>query len=131
LSDQTARNISRLADQRRWLALEQIAEIDRLQKEIGHFRRLGTLRLSSLEDWNSGKQLAEFAPSPGQNAKFSLLRRMIETGGPIRIVPSDPLSENQSQINGIIHEVGHQSLSVEDSKENDHYGTTMWRYYKD
>ena len=23
------------------------------------------------------------------------------------------------------------SLSVEDSKENDHYGTTIWRYYKD
>jgi len=112
LSDQTARNISRLADQRRWLALEQIAEIDRLQKEIGHFRRLGTLRLSSLEDWNSGKQLAEFVPSPGQNAKFSLLQRMIETGGPIRIVPSDPQSDNQSQINGIIHEVGQQSLSI-------------------
>lgn len=92
--------------------MEQTAEIDRLQKEIGHFRRLGTLRLTSLEDWHSGRQLAEFVPSPGQNAKFALLHRLLEAGSPIRIVPSGLECNRETEINGIIHEVGHQSLSV-------------------
>lgn len=89
-----------------------MAEIDRLQKESGHFRRLGSLRLLSLEDWHSGKQLAEFAPPPSQNAKFNLLQRMVDPGTPIRIIPSDPQIPSEHQTSGITQEVGHHSLSV-------------------
>ncbi len=112
LESHQARTISFLADQRRWLALEEMAEIHRIQKESGHFRRLGSLLLSSLEDWHSGRQLAKFIAPKSQNTKFLLYQKMFDAGDSIKILPLGLHEKSDSQSSGIIHEIWGNGLSV-------------------
>lgn len=127
MSDKTAWTISRLEDLRRWLVLEQQAEVDRLQKESGHFRRLGQLRLTSIDDWHSGRQLAHFAAIAGQSAKFALLQGMVEEGIPVRISSSDPAVLDCLPTQGIVQEIGAISISVVVSRDWNPEGLDSFR----
>ncbi len=112
---------------RRWLVLEQKAEVDRLQKESGHFRRLGQLRLISIEDWHSGRQLAIFGAITGQSSKFSLLLGMLEEGTPVRVDPTGGGALDCSPTQGIVQEITPQSISVVVSRDWDSEGLDSFR----
>lgn len=113
-SSESAQQLAdRLEKQRLWLQWEKQANRDRIQKELGNFRRLGLFRLVGLEPGNLGKQTARLTPVAPQKISPSTLERMVETGALFLVKTEPALPGSENPLGTVLEVDGHVvSLAV-------------------